>query len=123
MAAKLDASSTTVNRELDRIAALEKDWDSQGAHAIDSRIIASARDVVSSLPLSSGAIPAVVPMRKGNLQFEWHDGPRTLEIEIESPSTIRYLKVNPEANTEEEGSCPIRDMDTITELIQWFTKG
>ena len=67
-------------------------------------------------------MPAVVPMRKGNLQFEWHDGPRTLELEIEDPRTIHFLKWHPEAGIEEEDTCSISDADTVTALLEWFAK-
>ena len=119
-----------VNDTLDQIAALEQDWDAQGACRIDPYIIDAAREVISSLPrrikteaLLKDAIPAVVPMRKGNLQFEWHEGPRTLELEIECPSTIHYLKFHPEAGIEEEDVCSITDTDTLAGLIQWFVGG
>lgn len=120
--ALLSKFDLAVNDALDQIAALEPNWDAQGAYRIDPNIIAAAREVISSLPRQikalSGAIPTVVPMRKGNLQFEWHEMLRTLELEIESLSTIHYLKFHP--GIEEEDICSITDTDTLAGLIQWF---
>lgn len=62
-------------------------------------------------------------MRKGNLQLEWHCGPRTLELEIESPTTIHYLKFHPEAAIEEEDFCDVSDADALARLIEWFVGG
>jgi len=113
-----------VNAKLDQIANLEQNWDAQGAYSIYPSIVEAARELISSLPARikacPGSIPAVVPMRKGNLQFEWHEGPKTLELEIESPSTIHYLKFHPDAGIEEEGLCALTDTDTIVGMIRWF---
>jgi hypothetical protein len=116
-----------VSVELHRVAALEQNWDAQGAYPVTPSIIQAARRLISSLPSGiknrEGATPAVVPLRKGNLQFEWHKGPKTLELEIENPSTIHYLKFHPEAGIEEEDCCDITDTKTLAELIRWFVEG
>jgi hypothetical protein len=78
-------------RELTRLAALKANWDAQGALPIDQTIIESARGFAEQLPDDVVPPPAVVPMAKGNLQFEWHDGPRSLELEFEDAQTIHYL--------------------------------
>ena len=112
-----------VNKVLFRIAALPENWDGEGAHSVDPRIIAKAVDFVSKLPdhlKSHTPIPAVVPMRKGNLQFEWHNGPKTLELEIIDPGTIHYLKWHVDAGIEEEDICSISDTDAAVALIEWF---
>ena len=62
-------------------------------------------------------------MAKGNLQFEWHQGARSLELEIEEPQTIHYLKWDPEEGVENEGSFPLGQTSRTVELILWFTKG
>ncbi len=116
-----------VSAQLKRVAALEANWDAQGAHPVKSAIVEAARELLSSLPRemknNGTPIPAVVPMRKGNLQFEWHAGPRTLELEIETPSTIHYLKFDSHAGIEEEDICAITDTDTLAGLILWFVGG
>ncbi len=122
---QLTTFDLTVKQELQRLASLQENWDSQGARSIDPEIVAAAGDFVSTLPSrlkSRIAVPAVVPMRKGNLQFEWHNGPRTLELEVEDPWTIHYLKWHSEAGIEEE-VCSITDADTVIGLIEWFAKG
>jgi hypothetical protein len=71
-----------ISVKLRRVAALEQNWDAQGAYPVAPSIIQAARQLISSLPSGiknrEGATPAVVPLRKGNLQFEWHKGPKTL---------------------------------------------
>ena len=125
--ALLSKFDLVVSHSLNRVAALKKDWDAQGAYRINPRIIDTARRIASALPCQiktlPDAIPTVVPMRKGNLQFEWHEGPRTLELEIENPSTVHYLKFHPEAGIEEEDTCPVSDTDTLAGLILWFVEG
>jgi hypothetical protein len=112
-----------VNAELDRVAALPEDWDAQGAASIDPRVIAVGRELIAKLPKNLAKAPAVVPMAKGNFQFEWHDGPRSLELEIESPHTVHYLKWHPEAGVEEEGEYDVEDIQQSVALIRWFQRG
>jgi hypothetical protein len=120
------AFDRAINAALDCLAALKPNWDADGANPISPGIIEAAREFMRRLPNSmkaAGNIPAVTPMRKGNLQFEWHDGPKTLELEIENPQTIHYLKWHSEAGIEEEEFCEISDAETVTELIRWFLEG
>jgi hypothetical protein len=112
-----------LNRELDRLGALEANWDAQGAQRISPVVIDAARRLISQLPTNLIWRPAVVPMAKGNLQFEWHDGPRSLELEIEGPDTIHYLKWDSETGVEEEGLFSLSDRPRYVSLIRWFTKG
>ena len=125
MHVELSDFDSTVKKQLRRLALLRENWDLEGARSIDPEIIDAATGFVSTLPdnlKSHVAMPEVVPMRKGNLQFEWHDGPRTLELEIEDARTIHYLKWHPEAGIEEEDVCSISDMDAVARLIEWFAK-
>lgn len=111
-----------VKQELDRLASLEANWDAEGAEPIDPQVIQAARQLAEDLPENLVGPPAVVPMATGNLQFEWNDGPRSLELEIESPTTIHYLKWHPEENIEEEGFFDIDDINRAVLLIRWFTR-
>jgi hypothetical protein len=112
-----------VNAELDRLAALPKNWDAQGANATDRQVIAAARRFIAVLPKNVAGIPAVVPMAKGNLQFEWHEGPRSLELEIESPELVHYLKWDSQDGVEEEGTYSISDVEQSVRLVRWFHRG
>ena len=118
----------SVVRKLDRLATLKAGWDAERAQPICRRILRAARDLVSRLPgniKGSVPAPAVVPMARGadlpgNLQFEWDDGKRSLELEIETPATIHYLKWAPDEGCEEEDFFDIRDNDRTISLIRWF---
>lgn len=109
-----------VNQELDRLGKLEPNWDAEGALPIDPAVIDAARTLISRLPDNLASTPAVVPMRKGNLQFEWNDGRRSLELEIEDPGTIHYLKWDSGEGIEEEDLLPIDNIDGAVSLIRWF---
>jgi hypothetical protein len=125
MHVELSDFDRAVKKELRRLALLQENWDAEGALPINPQIIGAAQEFVSTLPdrlKSHVAAPEVVPMRKGNLQFEWHDGPRTLELEIEDARTIHYLKWHPEAGIEEEDICSISDLNAVAGLIEWFAK-
>ena len=91
------------------------------APSLDQSIVAEARAFVDALPDNIAPIPAVVPMANGNLQFEWNDGGRGLEIEFEAGQQIRYLKWAPNEQIEEEGVLPSIDYSSAVRLIRWFT--
>ncbi len=112
-----------IEQELDRLASLPANWDREGAPPIDPAIILVARHFIARLPPNIAPIPAVVPSAAGNLQFEWSTGRRSLELEIESPSTIHYLKWDPNEEIEEEDVFNIEDTDRTASLIQWFIRG
>lgn len=123
---RLSRFDVAVNQGLDRLATLGGNWDAEGAHPVDPRIIEAARELISAIPRRLkrwNLLPAVVPMRKGNLQLEWHTGERTLELEIEAPGTIHYLKWDPSTSVEEEDFVPITNLAAVTGLIEWFRKG
>ena len=76
------------------------------------------------LPEYVGSIPAVVPIARGTLQFEWSKGTRSLELEVEGPSTIRYLQWDSAQGVEKEDSFDIiKGTNLAAALIQWFMKG
>ncbi len=112
-----------IERELDRLASLPVNWDHEGAPQIDRAIIQSARNFIARLPSNAAPIAAVVPSATGNLQFEWNAGRRSLELEIESPSTIHYLKWDPDAAVEEEDVFSIEDIGFAVRLMDWFSRG
>ena len=87
---------------------------------IDAAIIRAARLYIGRLPPNIAPIPAVVPSAAGNLQFQWSTGRRSLELEIENPSTIHYFKWDPNEEVEEEDIFSIEDTDRTVRLIQWF---
>ncbi len=115
--------SSIVDEKLDRLALLHENWDCEGAKRIDPAIIQAARQFISRLPEDIGSLPAVVPIARGTLQFEWSKGTRSLELEIESPSVIRYLQWDSAQGLEEEESFDIKNTNLAAALIQWFMKG
>ena len=82
---------TVINQELDKLALLTQNWDAEGAPPMDPKIIEATRDFISKLPQNIASTPAVVPSGAGNLQLEWHEGPRSLGLEVETISMIHYL--------------------------------
>jgi hypothetical protein len=62
-------------------------------------------------------------MSNGAVQLEWHAGPRSLELEFESPDSIRYLRWHPEEGIEDEAGFPAAEVDVAVGLIRWFVNG
>ncbi|MEX0703743.1 MAG: hypothetical protein WD069_16720 [Planctomycetales bacterium] len=111
-----------LHAELDQIAALQPDWDGYGAPRIDPAIIEAARRFIDLLVEEMPSRATIVAMSPGNLQFEWHEGRRVLELEFETPDTIHYLKWDPAEKMEEEDVFPVTDLGRAARLIRWFSK-
>jgi hypothetical protein len=112
-----------VQSALDSLRALGSNWDGYGALRIDPEVIDAAKMLVATLPDRRASGARVVPMSNGTLQLEWHQGSKSLELEFESPSSIRYLQWHPEQQIEEEDSFPIANGEKPLRLIRWFTAG
>jgi hypothetical protein len=104
--------------ELRKLADLEANWDGYQADPIDPDILKAAERIAETMPLFAG-LPSVVPMTRGRLQFEWHKGSRSLEIEVEDPETIHWLKFDTEG-IEEEATASSYDTQAIYDLLNWF---
>jgi hypothetical protein len=62
--------------------------------------------------------PVVVPMTRGRLQFEWHRGNRSLELEFESCDKIHFLKWDSDLGIEDEDIIPVTDVAAIHALLR-----
>ncbi len=116
----LPDSIERVLAEIEQLRHLDPNWDGYGAPVIDPAIIDAAKSFVAGLPATCPIAPRVVPMSSGALQLEWHDGPKSLELEFESSEFIRYLQWHPQASIEEEESFSIKDKSRAIALIEWF---
>jgi predicted DNA-binding antitoxin AbrB/MazE fold protein len=112
---------TALLTEIDRLAALEPNWDGYGGPALDRDILDAARRFVVTIAANTTTPPRVVPMSSGALQFEWHRGPKLLELEVEDPGSIHYLKWDASEDVQEEDIFPIGDTAKAAALIGWFT--
>lgn len=110
-----------VDAKIDRLAVLEPNWDGYGAPAINRGIIDAARQLIGRLASYTTVQPLVVPMSNGAVQLEWHRGQKILELEIEDPTTIHYLKWDPTTGIQEEDVFPIGNIVKAASLIEWFT--
>ena len=87
--------------DIERLRRLAPNWDGYGAPVIDPAIIDAAKSFVASLPATCLIPPRVVPMSSGALQLEWHDGPKSLELEFEIPG---FHPVSPVASPGQLGT-------------------
>src|SRR5947208_542134 len=105
-----------VQAAVESLRTLAADWDGYGAPCIDTRFIDAAKRFISSLPANLAFRPLVVPTSNGSLQLEWHEGSKSLELEFESPRTIRFLQWDPEKGIEEEDTIAVEDTERAVDL-------
>ena len=109
--------------DLDGLSRLPANWDGYGAPTIHAGIVAAARTFIKLLPRNIAFRPSVVPMSTGNLQFEWHEGRKVLELEFETAETIRYLQWHSETGVQEEDSFSTDNISKAVDLIIWSKSG
>jgi hypothetical protein len=112
-----------VHADIESLRQLAANWDGYGAPRIDPAVIEAVKEFIRGLPDNLAFRPRVVPTSNGSIQLEWHDGPKSLELEFESPRLIRYLQWEPASGVEEEKSVSVKDTDTAIDLIRWFMVG
>ena len=111
---------TAICDKLDELAMLKRGWDSYDAEPIGRQFIYAARQVAAKFP-DYTPMPAVVPSARGSLQFEWHGNGRSLELELDAPGVLHYLKAREdEGDAWEEDIYPAPDTERTEELIRWF---
>ncbi len=114
---QLDKAATLV--QIEQLAGLPQDWNGYGASPIDPQVIEAASRFVNLLPPVAIGTSQVVPMTRGRLQFEWHRGNRSLELEFESVTLVHFLKYDSDRGIEEEDVIPAGDTARLMELFHW----
>lgn len=109
--------------DIEALRSLAPNWDGYGAPPIHPKVLDAAKRFISNLPENLAYRPHVVPTSNGSLQLEWHEGSKTLELEFESPRTIRFLQWEPDRGVEEEDTIAVKDRDRAIDLIHWFMIG
>ena len=81
---------TDVIQGMNRVAALNPNWDSYGARPVNQRTLEYAFEVIMKFQGENPTlrVPQIGATVTGGVEFEWHGGGRDLEIQIEAPYRI-----------------------------------
>lgn len=74
----------TIVGDLNRIARLQRNWDSYGGLPVNRDCIIGALNVLAMVLVDGIPAPIIVPTSGGGVQLEWHRGGADLEIEVQS---------------------------------------
>ncbi len=74
---------------LDQLLGLEDGWDSYSASRIDAGTAEAVVDLLGEIMLPGTPVPALVPLRSGGIQIEWHERGVDLEIQVRSQTDVR----------------------------------
>jgi hypothetical protein len=105
---------------IEQLARLPHDWNGYGTDRAALDVIEAASRFIDHLPPDAISTPQVVPMTRGRLQFEWHRGNRSLELEFETPTFVHYLKYDPDQAMEEEATLSLDETPRVMELLHRF---
>lgn len=122
--------------KLDSFKDLKPNWNTYGGLPIDPDIIKAAHEFLDNMPADI-YFSHIGPCSDGTVSFEWDEGNRALELEIETPTAIHYLtydstrKVELKGRNEaradldryEEDIYPLADFARSVELIRWVLAG
>lgn len=87
---------------LSELLALEPDWDSYGARAVDPFHVYTVLQVLALVMRDDTPAPSIGPTNRGGVQVEWHEHGIDLEIETLSTHTLRVSFEDSRTNTEWE---------------------
>lgn len=106
--------------QIDQLALLPVGWNDVGSAPMDPEIIAAAHRLADELPTTAGELARIMPLARGCLQWEYRRGKRSLEIEFESPTQLRFYQCDPTERFENEECFPTHDRTTLGRLVAWF---
>ena len=101
---------------------LKHNWDSYGGLPIKLEIIKAAHEFLDNMP-ADFVFPYVQPTGDGTVGFEWDTGNGRLELEIETPETVGFVKLDNMGGNDDDGTYPIVDLARTLELIRWVLAG
>ena len=90
---------------LDTLPALGENWDGCGGTSPRPEAVDAAKSFISDLAAGTTvAAPHVSPMRTGGVLFAWENGPRQLEVEINTPESGSYVYLNQVTDENQTGT-------------------
>ena len=103
----------------DELKNLNQVWgnDSQDVNLL---IINNAENVYNELIKSHLNPDLILPLTNGNIQFEWHNGNKSLELEFISDQEIHYFKYWSNEFAPEEDVLKTKDTYKIIRLVRYF---
>lgn len=115
-------------RAMAKLAALRSNWDRQESPPPLRSAFATLNRVVRELDAFDLPSPHISPVSGGGLGIEWHEGRRTLSIEILPEGTLEYLKAemtSQHANVDkvEDGIIPLDRINEARRLVRWLLNG
>ena len=112
-----------VDRRLERLAALQADWDREGALPLDRRLLEAMRQLLVALAGDLASLPyaprSIVPAQDGTVALELLAGDLELTLHLQRDGRVHY-----DAWSGEEevgcGSFPVGDVAQARSLVRWF---
>ena len=103
-------------RELGNLA---PNWDSNGAHRIESSAISASRVLLSELEVEDMPRPHIAAIPDGGVGIHWRIGSRDLEIEVDVSGEIHFLKTYIGEDRMEGGKA--ERLSDVQSALNWVT--
>lgn len=108
-------------RRIEKLKALQPNWDSYGSPPVQPAAAQAAVQVLYAAQADYCPPPRIVPVPGGGLQIEWARGSRELEIEMLPDGSIEFLRVEGSQTFEEP--LPVnRIYSFVPNLVRWLTE-
>lgn len=73
---------------LNELVSLEQNWDGYGAGPVLFTTASFAIRVLEAICFDDTSVPEIIPGTSGDLQIEWHEGNRDIEIHVIAPNRV-----------------------------------
>lgn len=103
--------------EMLRLLALKENWNTYGAPPLSPSALQGAAVLLCELTTASTPKPAIIPTSRGAVQIEWHTDTLDLEIEVLSPTDIKYYFEDERSGEEIEGEASY-DLGGLRDLVE-----
>ena len=112
-------------RQFRAIAKLPHGWDSYGSPPPNvEKLEAGWRLLLCLCQAGDLPKPHINPTRDGGVQFDWEEGPRYCEIEVQGAGEASYLWRDDAAAVEEEGTISEGEpLDAIVQFVRRVAAG
>ena len=108
---------TPVRQGFARVAALEDNWDGEGARRIAPAMLERALKSLEQLLPRHAFPPNIVPTHQAGIQFEWHRSGKDLEIELAPSGETTYYYYDSATKDEREGAAA-PDLSNVRAILE-----
>lgn len=111
-----------LERAVNALLALSQGWDGRRARPLTEEAVEAAIELSVGLMFQYGipVPPQVFPLPDGGIQFEWHAGGQSVEVEVDADGSAHVLCTRQNGSVAVEGEISSDEPDSLLEAVSAF---